>query len=310
LIIIPDGILNFLPFETLIDDQGSYLVEGYHITYAQSLGVLELIKKRQYSQSRKPLLAFGGAEYEGQKYEEEMFEHKTTLASLQKQVDILLRRKSSLQPIYAQLGRGGWENLPATLDEVKAIQTIVTGVDLLTGKNVNEMTVKHLSDIGELANYKVIHFATHGDANPYIPELSALVLSQLERSKDDGYLRAGEIINLSLKADFVNLSACETGLGKLYSGEGVVGLTQAFLIAGANGLSVSLWQVADESTALFMAALYSSVEKQGLSYAEAMTTVKRYFINGDFGEAWKAPYFWAPFVYYGSDKSSENMSED
>jgi CHAT domain-containing protein/tetratricopeptide (TPR) repeat protein len=310
LIIIPDGILNFLPFETLIDDQGNYLVEGYHITYAQSLGVLELIKKRQYSQNRKPLLAFGGAVYEGQKYEEEMFEHKTTLTSLQKQVDILLRRKSSLQPIYAQLGRGGWENLPATLDEVKAIQTIVTGVDLLTGKNVNEITVKHLSDIGELADYKVIHFATHGDANPYIPELSALVLSQVEEGEEDGYLRTGEIMKLNLKADFVNLSACETGLGKLYSGEGVVGLTQSFLIAGANGLSVSLWQVADESTALFMTALYSSVETQGLSYAEAMTTVKRHFINGDFGEAWKAPYFWAPFVYYGSEGVLKNIPID
>ena len=200
-----------------------------------------------------------------------MFEHKTTLASLQKQVDILLRRKSSLRPIYVQLGRGGWENLPATLDEVKAIQTIVTGVDLLTGKNVNEMTVKHLSNIGELANYKVIHFATHGDANPYIPELSALVLSQVEEGEEDGYLRTGEIMKLNLKADFVNLSACETGMGRILKGEGVLGLTHSFLVAGANGISVSLWQVSDESTMQFMKKLYTLAKEKGISYKNALS---------------------------------------
>ena len=113
------------------------------------------------------------------------------------------------------------------------------------------------------------------------------------------YLSINEVGQLQLHADFLNLSACETGLGKLYSGEGVVGLTQAFLIAGANGLSVSLWQVADESTARFMVALYTLVVEQGLSYTEAMTEVKRRFIAGNFGEQWKAPYYWAPFVYYG-----------
>jgi CHAT domain-containing protein len=121
-------------------------------------------------------------------------------------------------------------------------------------------------------------------------------------------LSINEVVDLDIKADFVSLSACQTGLGKLYSGEGVVGLTQAFLIAGANGLSVSLWSVADESTAQFMVALYKLAEDPstslrtggGIGYAEAMTEVKRRFINGDFGEKWQAPYYWAPFVYYGN----------
>jgi len=85
----------------------------------------------------------------------------------------------------------------------------------------------------------------------------------------------------------------------LYKGEGVVGLTQSFLIAGANGLSVSLWQVADESTSHFMVALYEFAAKQGLGYDKAMTAIKRRFIKGDFGETYRRPYYWAPFVYYG-----------
>jgi CHAT domain-containing protein len=315
-----------------VDDQGRYLVETYQIAYAHSLGVLELIEQREYDPDRKPLLAFGGAVYEKQTYQEDMVENEAQLVYLQKQVDFALKRGSPLREVYAQLGRGEWENLPGTLVEVKTIQDVVEGAELVTGADVNETIVKALSARGELANYTVLHFATHGVVNPIIPELSALVLSlpgnigvspepgsagdspALEGSgmnisdagetpalpgEEDGYLRAGEIVNLDIKADVVNLSACETGLGKLYNGEGVVGLTQAFLLAGANGLSVSLWSVADESTAQFMVAVYTLVEEEDVSYAEAITDVKRRFIRGDLGDTWKAPYFWAPFVYYG-----------
>ena len=102
-----------------------------------------------------------------------------------------------------------------------------------------------------------------------------------------------------IKADFVNLSACETGLGKIYKGEGVVGLTQAFMIAGANAMSVTLWPVADESTSIFMREMYKIAEELDMSYLESMSTVKRKFIKGDFGDEYRDPYYWAPFVYYG-----------
>jgi len=80
--------------------------------------------------------------------------------------------------------------------------------------------------------------------------------------------------------------------------------TQSFLIAGANGLSVSLWEVADESTPKFMIAMYELVSKNGYDYAQAMTEVKRRFIRGDFGEKYKAPFYWAAFVYYGVSESN------
>jgi CHAT domain-containing protein len=105
--------------------------------------------------------------------------------------------------------------------------------------------------------------------------------------------------SLDLTADVVTLSACETGLGRLVGGEGVVGLTQAFVEAGAGGVSVSLWQVADRSTSTLMQAVYERMETEGEAFDVALTTVKRAFIAGDYGEAYRAPYVWAPFVYYG-----------
>lgn len=135
---------------------------------------------------------------------------------------------------------------------------------------------------------------------PEIPELSGLVLSQLKGDfREDGYLLMDEISKLKLEADFVCLSACETGLGRVYQGEGVVGLIHSFLIAGANSVCVSLWSVADQSTTEFMIAVYKLVKVKHISYSQAITEVKRLFIKGKFGDMYKSPFFWAPFVYYG-----------
>jgi CHAT domain-containing protein len=155
-----------------------------------------------------------------------------------------------------------------------------------------------MSADGSLARYRALHFATHGVMVPGVPELSALVLTEAgtRGAAEDGYLTMGEVSQLAIDADFVGLSACETGLGRLYEGEGVVGLAQAFLLAGARGLAVSLWQVADESTRAFMVDTYGLVRGKGLPWARAMTEVRRRLIASP---AWKEPFFWAPFVYYG-----------
>jgi ankyrin repeat protein/CHAT domain-containing protein len=301
LVIIPDGVLGFLPFETLIDEDGKYLSEKYTITYAQSMGILDLLKGREYSDSRKPIIAFGGAVYDELSYDVDMIENDVQLAYLEKRIYSAFETRGLVRDAYASLGLSKWENLPGTLVEVKAIDKNIINADLLTGEDVSEEKVKSMSSTGELFEYKVIHFATHGLVVPAMPALSALVLSQLQNDNinEDGYLTMGEIAELDLKADFVNLSACETGLGKIYGGEGVVGLTQSFLIAGANSLSVSLWKVSDKSTVDFMVSMYELVDKEGLSYADAISKIKRKFINGDFGDSYRSPYYWAPFIYYG-----------
>ena len=321
LIIIPDGILSFLPFESLIMPDGRYLIEKYHIKYLQSLTVGDSLSKRRYTKDRKPLLAFGGAVYDEVSYDVDMITSTRQLEQLQKKTLLAMSRGQNVRESYASLGFASWNNLPGTLAEVQALTLIIPSVEVYTGEKVSEPHIKKLSKDGKLKEYKVLHFATHGIVVPEIPELSALVLSQFKKAQEgeDGYLNMREIAALDIRADFINLSACETGLGRIYRGEGLAGLAQSFLIAGANALSVSLWQVSDESTMQFMIGMYRLVEESGMSYDRAITEMKRRFIRGEEETAGKDgsrglvvkketkrsgrqhsdPFFWAPFVYYG-----------
>ncbi len=325
ILIIPDGILNFLPFETLINEEGRYLIEEFDISYAPSIAVTNLLRQRKYVEKRKPILAFGGATYDPIIREQKIIETDVQLSALTANTLTSLSQNNtrSASDALARLGYSSWSNLPGTKLEVEAIGAIVDNSNIILGNDVNETKIKEMSASGELSQYKVVHFATHGMTIPEFPELSSIVLSQLEggQGDQDGYLRMDEIAKLKFRADFVNLSACQTGLGKLYAGEGVVGLTHAFLTAGANGLSVSLWNVADESTAMFMVGVYQLVEQRGMSYPQAINEMKRAFIRGqvsmdtfepnrgitvvslDKAKPGKLshPFYWAPFVYYGKN---------
>jgi len=323
LLIIPDGILSFVPFETLIDENGNYLIEKFNIGYVQSLAVANLLRERKYEEAQKPMLAFGGAVYNLKFHDQRIIETDVQLSALTSSTlaSLIHNNTRSASEALARLGYGSWTNLPGTRVEVDAISKIIENSDVYFGEEVNEAKIKEMSAKGELSKYKVLHFATHGLTVPEFPELSSIVLSQVDNKekKEDGYLRMEEIAKLKIKAEFVNLSACQTGLGKLYAGEGLVGLTHAFLLAGANGLSVSLWNVADESTVKFMSGLYQLVEQEGMTYFQAINAMKRSFIRGkistdtfnpgrgtQFIEDTKAkpnklshPFYWAPFVYYG-----------
>jgi CHAT domain-containing protein len=287
------------------------------------MSIFNVIKNRNYPDNRKKMLAFGDAVYDSLTYNVEPVKSLTQLAYLNRSVldDPRDGNYRSVGEALSSLGYGSWSNLPGTKTEVESIKSIIKEATVLTGDSVTENKIKEMSENDELSKFKVIHLATHGLTVPEFPELSSIVLSQFNDSKEgeDGYLRISEIAELKIKADFVNLSACETGLGKLYAGEGVVGLSQAFLLAGANGLSVSLWNVADISTAVFMTGMYQLVEQKGMTYSEAINEMKRKFIRGKVsidpetaGRGMQIvqdtktdttdmshPFYWAPFVYYG-----------
>jgi CHAT domain-containing protein len=130
------------------------------------------------------------------------------------------------------------------------------------------------------------------------PELSSLVLSRFDSQGEpqNGYLRLHDIYRLDLNADLVVLSACETGLGTDISGEGLVGLTQGFLYAGARSLLISLWDVPDAATAELMTRFYGHVTRDNMRPAEALRLAQ---VSMASDRRWRDPYFWGAFILLG-----------
>jgi CHAT domain-containing protein len=151
---------------------------------------------------------------------------------------------------------------------------------------------------GALAQYRFVHFATHGLLNSRRPELSGLVLSLVDERGEpvNGFLRLNDIYNLKLNADLVVLSACQTALGRDVRGEGLVGLTRGLMYAGAPRVVASLWKVDDAATAELMRRFYEGVLSKKLRPAEALRAAQLEMARGPrFG----SPYFWAAFTIQG-----------
>ncbi|PKN19872.1 MAG: hypothetical protein CVU71_05755 [Deltaproteobacteria bacterium HGW-Deltaproteobacteria-6] len=171
-------------------------------------------------------------------------------------------------------------------DEALAIEKILPGAKVLLR---SEATASYLMHYGD--QYPLIHLAAHGTFNLDEPLASALLLAP--DKNHNGLLRAADLYNLSLHADLVTLSACETALGKVATGDDVVGFTRGFLYAGANSLVSSLWQVDDRATRDLMVSFYSNLKemKKDEALRQAQIHVKKRYPH---------PYFWAAFVLTGS----------
>ncbi len=154
---------------------------------------------------------------------------------------------------------------------------------------------------GVLRDYRYVHIASHGLVNPFHPELPSIVLSLVDRGgrPRDGFLDATDIYNLKLNADLVVLSACQTALGKDVRGEGVVGLTRAFMYAGSPAVVASLWTVPDRSTAELMREFYRGMLMDNLRPAAAL---RRAQIALWKDSRWTRPYYWAAFTLQGEWK--------
>ena len=299
-----DGALNFIPFESFRDENGKYLSETRQFNVVTSASILDLINKRNYVSSKKSVLAFGGAIYEEPKSSVGRVSSLAELKDWQLKAFDLTESGKSLTDLFHALGYAKMNYLQGTLNEVQEIGNIHADAKVITGLDMNEASVKAMSKSGELKNYKVLHFATHGWSINTLPTASGLAMSIPEVSTDgqDGRLIANEIANLDIEANMVMLSACQTGLGKLYGGEGVVGLNQSLFIAGANATIVSLWPVNDYATSIMVKELYRIANSNGGDYASALLQVKRNFISGSYnkdGMDLTHPIYWAPFVYNG-----------
>lgn len=311
-LIVPDGNLSFLPFDILREDSDSAdFGKKYSIGVSPSVSV-SMIADKVKSSSTDALL-FGGAWYDKSLSEEE---HNQTLrgngnrgkdrgfAAVERQTNLsvedlqnILKNEGSKQ--YFEQKKMNWHDLPGTIVEVETLQkAIFSKAQVESQKMASEATLKKISKDGLLSKYATVHFACHGYFDSDLSEMSSVLFSEvsgkLTESDDDGYLTIGEAATLNLSAQMVCLSACQTGLGEIKKGEGMVGLSRAFMVAGSRNVGVTLWSVDDEATAEFMSRMYKKV-KGGMSYSEAYRKVKKEFRNSD---EYSHPYYWAAFVVY------------
>jgi CHAT domain-containing protein len=186
--------------------------------------------------------------------------------------------------------------LPYSGREARDIAALVPDTDRLVREGFGASRMEVLDT--NLKQYRYLHFATHGLVDSRYPALSALALSQFDErgNPSAGLLRLDDIYDLELNADLVVLSACGTALGREIRGEGLVGLTQGFLRAGAKGLVLGLWQVSDAATAVLMTRFYEHLIKEGVSAGEALRAAQ---LSMAAERRWASPYYWGAFVLVG-----------
>ncbi len=302
LIIVPDAALFYLPFEAIMDENGQYLVENHDISYIQSPTVLKGIQDRTYQNRDKSILAMGGANFNPPNIQANVIKSISDVQKLKLKVfEDIGNEKKSMRQSWVNLGYSPMKFLPGTVKEVNKIKETIGDADVYLGDNMTETRLKNMSNDGSLSDYKILHFATHGWVENFIPELSGFTMTTFanEPNGEDGMVYLHEVEQLKLKADMVMLSACQTALGKQQTGKGISGLNKSFLVAGANSTISSLWAVNDYATSLLGSEIYRLVFDEGKTYRKAINEVKRNFINGVYGEDLNKVSFWAPFIYYG-----------
>jgi CHAT domain-containing protein/tetratricopeptide (TPR) repeat protein len=201
--------------------------------------------------------------------------------------------------LSASTGGGALTRLPFSRSEALAVAALAPSTSVLQATDFNASL--GLATSGRLAEYRILHFATHGLINSTQPELSGLALSLVDADgrSQDGFLRLNTIYNMRLAADLVVLSACQSALGKEISGEGLVGLTRGFMYAGARRVIASLWQVDDVATAELMKRFYRGLLNEQLTPAAALRAAQQELRKQP---QWSSPFFWAAFVVEGDWK--------
>ncbi len=306
LLIVAADVLQFLPFAALADpaSEGQPLIADHEVVSLPSASVLALI--RQQTQGRpeapKQLAVLADPVFN-------VDDPRIASAARRETPGRLLRPETASPPGVSVTARAlrsvnamgdsrlsRLSRLPFTRQEARAISTLVPANQRLEATDFRASRATVMS--GQLADYRLVHFATHGFFNSEQPELSGLVLSLVDRNgkTQDGFLRLTDIFNLKLPAEVVVLSACQTALGKEIRGEGLVGLTRGFMYAGARRVVASLWQVDDLATAELMRMFYQGMVTERLRPAEALRTAQRRLAQDP---RWASPFFWSAFVLQG-----------
>ena len=304
-VIVADGALRYLPFATLPNPaaakrQSDYvpLIRTNELTNLPSIPAL--VALRTQAGSRKPaagdVAVIADPVFSAQD-ERVLKRDPASQASVAAPIDVMSQlMQRVVEKTSAERDGDNLARLPGSRREAEAIAAL-----LPSGKVRKILDFNSSRDVvrsEELAGYRNLLFATHALIDNTHPELTAIVLSLVDQNGNpvDGYLRLHEIQNLNLSADLVVLSACSTGLGKDVEGEGLIGLTQGFIYAGAARVVVSLWKVDDDATAELMIKFYRGMLKEGKRPAEALRAAEVEMSKSD---QWKSPHYWAAFVLQG-----------
>ena len=304
LLIVADGALNYIPFEALVSSTDgadyaslNYLVKHNEIVYAPSASVVAAIRQSGNKSGGKNLLVVADPVFD---VEDSRLKGKPAAPSSAEARGLGLGLASAINDVAGEPPPSGALRLPrlaGTRLEADQIGEIAklngSQADLWTDLNANEDNLRSR----DITNYRVLHIATHGLLDAERPQFTGVVLSLVDNKNNDGFLRTDEIFNLRIGTPLVMLSACETGLGKEKRGEGVIGLTRAFMYAGAPAVGVSLWSVADKSTADLMSDFYRRLlGSPNSSSSAALRAAQLGLISA---KKYSAPFYWAPFVIVG-----------
>jgi CHAT domain-containing protein/tetratricopeptide (TPR) repeat protein len=290
LIVVPDGILHFLPFDALHDSERTVVAESWTVNYVPAATILKVLRSEDDArQTPRAFLGVGDAAYQNQ--------------------GKISRKVGKPQDFRGRLRRGFSDvfgtplyDLPRTREEVLEVSKIA-GSDavVLLGADATETKFK----AQPLAEFQVVHLAVHGFADTEFPERSALVLGLDPSSEDDGLLQVREILRLHFHADLVTLSACDTGIGRLQGEEGITNLPEGFLVSGAKAVVVSLWSADDTYTLALMTRFYTHIA-EGRDKAAALQLAKL-DILAEYG-AQTPPYYWDAFVLVGDGGSPVSLN--
>ena len=282
LIIAADGLLNYVPFEVLGKSETSradfrtfpYLLERYSVSYAGSANLLYEQSKQLEQLQRYPA--------------PELFAGFAPSYTDSDTMRVIGSRYRALLVRNAQYG------LPGATQEVKEISSLMQG-DAFLDDQADEAGFKLQSP-----RYRILHLAMHSLIEDNTPLFSRLLFTKNPRSNtEDNELMAIELYAMRLAAELVVLSACNTAVGKMYKGEGVMNLSRAFTATGIPSTVVSLWQAPDEATRRIMVSFYQYLKK-GESKDSALRQSKLDFIAACKNSALANPFFWGGFIGIGS----------
>jgi CHAT domain-containing protein/tetratricopeptide (TPR) repeat protein len=298
LLIVSDGILQYIPFAALPDpaSQMQPLIASHEVINLPSASVLGVLRSETKDRraATKTIAVFADPVFGAQ---------DSRIGSMSKNPPVdnpALEQAKDVKRSAEESGLNGFPRLRFSRQEADQIIKLVPGNNSMEA--LDFAANKSLATSADLKQYRIVHFATHGLINSRHADLSGIVLSLVDQEgkPQNGFLRLYDIYNMNLSAELVVLSACQTALGKDIKGEGLVGMTRAFMYAGASRIVASLWRTEDRATAVLMNRFYESMlAGKGMSPAAALRKAQLSMWQD---KRWKQPRYWAAFTLQGEWK--------